>query len=119
MTPTELTQGENCGTLYPRIVQESVRTSRREAQENVHVTTEVDLVVGQLPFMLDGSKCTDAVYDEAILLNRSLEALEATPCPQTLSVQSSMAEIRTYMSYSEGRYARPLLSDHSLQDHGQ
>ena len=85
MTPTELTQGENCGTLYPRIVQESVRTSRREAQENVHVTTEVDLVVSQTAFLMDRPECTDAVNNEGVRLDGGLEALQAIPCTVPVS----------------------------------
>ena len=85
MTPTELTQGENCGTLYPRIVQESVRTSRREAQENVHVTTEVDLVVGQTAFLVDRPECADAVDNEGVGFYGSLEALQAIPCAVLVS----------------------------------
>lgn len=54
--------------------------SANVAEKHAHVSTERDLVVRQPALGVRVSKRAHAVDDEAVVLDRRLEALQAVPC---------------------------------------
>lgn len=74
------TLGENCGTLEDERDQRPTNSIKKIVQ-NVHVSTESDLVVGQAALAVARAERAHPIDDEAVVLDRRLEALEAVPYP--------------------------------------